>query len=61
MVARIRIEVSHRKEAKLLAEGLSDPAVRAFVMIVGLLNPLGKVAARRIIEFVAAERPTTEP
>jgi hypothetical protein len=47
------IEVSDRKEADAIRIGLSDPAVRAFVVIMGALNSLPTDRARvRVMDFI---------
>lgn len=48
------IEVSDLKEAKLIRAGLSDPATRALVKVMGALRPLESGRAkRRTLQFVA--------
>lgn len=48
------IEVADRKEAELIRAGLSDPATRALVKVMGALKPLESDRARmRALEFVA--------
>ena len=47
------IEVADRKEADAIRAGLSDPAVRAFVIVMGALSTLPTLRARqRVMEFV---------
>lgn len=46
------IEVKDRKEGEAIKAGLEDPAVRAFVVITGLLLPLSKRAQTRIMHYV---------
>lgn len=47
------IEVSDRKEGDTIRLGLSDPAVRAFVKVVGALGTLSSDRAReRVMRFV---------
>jgi hypothetical protein len=47
------IEVSDRKEAEAIRAGLSDPAVRAFVIVMGALSQLPTDRARkRVMQFV---------
>jgi hypothetical protein len=47
------IEVSDRKEADAIRAGLSDPSVRAFVAVMGVLSTLPSERARhRVMEFV---------
>ena len=46
------IDVASRDEAKQLREGLEDPAVRAFVTIIGVLKPMTPRARARILAYV---------
>lgn len=46
------IEVKDRKEAEAIKTGLEDPAVRAFVVITGMLKPLTKRTQVRILSYV---------
>ena len=47
------IEVSDRKEAEQIRLGLSDPAVRAFVKVVGTLSTLKSQRAKeRVLAYV---------
>jgi hypothetical protein len=47
------IEVSDRKEADAIRAGLEDPAVRAFVVIMGALLTLPSERARkRVLQYV---------
>lgn len=47
------IQVSSRQEADSIRVGLDDPAVRAFVQIIGALKGLPTDRARkRVLEFV---------
>jgi hypothetical protein len=48
------IEVADRKEADAIRAGLNDPAVRAFVIVMGALSTLPSDRARkRVMQFVA--------
>ena len=48
-----RIEVKDRKEGEVLRLGLSDPAVRAFVKVMGTLGTLkSQQAKERVLTFV---------
>jgi hypothetical protein len=48
------IEVSDRKEADAIRAGLNDPAVRAFVVVMGALSMLPSDRARKqVMQFVA--------
>lgn len=50
---RMSIAVADADEAKQLRAGLSDPEVRAFVRLVGILNALpSNRAKRRVLTFV---------
>ncbi len=46
------IEVKDRREADAIRTGLDDPAVRAFVVIMGTLKPLSKRAQARVLHYV---------
>lgn len=46
------VEVSDRREAEALRTGLEDPAVRAFVIIIGVLKPLTPRARARVMQYV---------
>lgn len=46
------VEVSDRREAEAVRVGLEDPAVRAFVVIVGVLKPLTPRARERVMTYV---------
>ena len=47
------VEVKDRREAEALRTGLDDPAVRAFVMVAGLLLPLTPRSRARVMSYVA--------
>jgi hypothetical protein len=48
------IEVADRKEAETIRAGLADPAVRAFVIVMGALSQLPTSRARRrVMQYVA--------
>lgn len=48
-----RIEVANRKEGQQIRAGLNDPAVRAFVKVIGILSTLpSDRARRRVLGFV---------
>jgi hypothetical protein len=50
---KTKIEVKDRKEAEQLRLGLSDPAVRAFVCVMGILGTLKSQRAKeRVLTFV---------
>lgn len=50
---KTEIEVADRQEAKQLKLGLSDPAVRAFVKVMGALSTLkSQQAKERVLTFV---------
>jgi hypothetical protein len=50
---KANIEVKDRKEAEHVRAGLADPAVRAFVVIMGALSILPSKRARaRVMHFV---------
>jgi hypothetical protein len=47
------IDVSDRKEAEAIRAGLNDPAVRAFVVVMGALSALPSDRTRqRVLDFV---------
>lgn len=46
------IEVKDRRESEAIRTGLDDPAVRAFVVIVGTLSPLTKRHQSRVLQYV---------
>lgn len=46
------VEVADRKEADAVRAGLDDPAVRAFVIIVGALAGLSPRARARTLQYV---------
>jgi len=46
------IEVKDRKEADAVRVGLEDPAVRAFVVIIGLLLPMTQRQRKRVLQYV---------
>lgn len=47
------IEVKDRREGELVKAGLEDPAVKAFVVVMGALSQLPSDRARkRVMEFV---------
>jgi hypothetical protein len=47
------IEVRDKKEAEAIRAGLADPAVRAFVQVMGALSALPSDRARkRVMQFV---------
>lgn len=46
------IEVKDKREAEVTRSGLEDPAVKAFVIIVGALAPLTPRARERILQYV---------
>jgi hypothetical protein len=51
MLAKIKVE--HRQEAEQLRVGLSDPAVRAFVRVMGTLGTLKSQRTKeRVLTFV---------
>jgi hypothetical protein len=51
---KISIEVKDRREAEAMRRGLDDPAVRAFVLVMGVLQALPtKRAQRRVLQYVA--------
>ena len=51
---RAWIEVENRKEGQAIQAGLSDPSVKAFVVVVGVLNTLPTDRARaRVLRYVA--------
>lgn len=50
---KVSIEVENREEGEQLRTGLSDPAVRAFVRIMGTLAPLKSQRVKeRVLTFV---------
>jgi hypothetical protein len=50
---KARIEVADRKEAEAIREGLEDPSVRAFVVMMGALKALPSDRARvRVMNYV---------
>ena len=50
---KANIEVKDRREADAIRTGLEDPAVRAFVIIVGVLLELpGDRARKRVLQYV---------
>lgn len=48
----LKIQVKDQSEADAINTALSDPATRAFVVIVGTLLPFGERARTRILSFV---------
>lgn len=46
------VEVKDRNEADAIRTGLEDPAVRAFVVIMGALRPLTSRAQARVMRYV---------
>lgn len=51
---RMSLAVADQDEADQIRAGLSDPEVRAFVRLVGILNALpSNRARRRVLSFVA--------
>jgi hypothetical protein len=51
---RVGIEVKDRKEGDAIRRGLGDPAVRAFVITMGVLSTLPSDRSReRVLRFVA--------
>lgn len=46
------VEVADRKEADAVRAGLEDPAVRAFVVITGLLLPMTQRQRKRVLQYV---------
>jgi len=51
---RAWIEVENRKEGQAIQAGLADPSVKAFVVVVGVLNTLPTDRARaRVLRYVA--------
>jgi hypothetical protein len=49
---KITIAVSNRNEGELILRGLEDPAVRAFVIVIGALSSLPSDRARaRILRY----------
>lgn len=46
------VEVSDKREASAIRTGLEDPAVRAFVVIVGVLKPLTSRTRARVMQYV---------
>ena len=48
-----RIPVEDRKAATDMERALEDPAMKAFVLIVGALKPLSQRARQRVLSFVA--------
>ena len=50
---KTEIEVTSREEARLIKAGLSDPATRALVAVIGALLPFPKRAQARMLSFVA--------
>jgi hypothetical protein len=50
---KANIEVADRKEADTIRKGLEDPAVRAFVIVMGALAALPSNRAReRVMQYV---------
>lgn len=47
------IDVKTRVEKRAIEAAMTDPQVRAFVIIVGVLQPLDKPAQRRALNWVA--------
>lgn len=50
---KTKIEVASRQEAELIKTGLSEPATRALVAVIGALMPFPKRAQARMLAFVA--------
>ncbi len=48
----IRIPVKDKAEGDNIARALNDPTTRAFVVIVGVLLPLGDRARTRVLSFI---------
>jgi hypothetical protein len=46
------IQVNDKREAEAVRVGLEDPAVRAFVVIMGVLMPLTPRARARVMQYV---------
>lgn len=46
------IEVASRDEANAIRRALADPEVKAFVVVMGNLLPLGKSGQRRVLAFI---------
>jgi hypothetical protein len=46
------IQVNDKREAEAVRIGLEDPAVRAFVVIVGVLKPMTPRARARVMQYV---------
>lgn len=46
------VEVKDRREAEAVRVGLEDPAVRAFVIIMGVLLPLTSRQRARVMQYV---------
>lgn len=49
---KANINVTSRQEADAIRTGLEDPAVRAFVTIMGILKPMTKRAQARVLQYV---------
>lgn len=47
------IQVKDRKEAALIRRGLESPEARAFVKIIGALEPLSDRGRARVLHFVS--------
>ena len=51
---KTRIDVRNKQEGRQIRCALDDPQVRAFVLVMGALIPLGSDRAReRVLRFVA--------
>lgn len=52
MRATITVDVSTQKDAVAIERALSDPAVKAFTIIVGTLLPLSRAHQVNILTFI---------
>jgi hypothetical protein len=51
---KVTIDIDSREEGELLRQGLKDPQVRAYVMVVGALNRLPNNRTKaRVLNYVA--------
>lgn len=49
---KIEVECQNKEERRAIEAALADPAVRAYVLTVGLLIPLSQRARQRVINYL---------
>jgi len=50
---KVCIPVKTRAEKTAIETAMADPQIRAFVIVVGLLQPLSDGGRRRVLNFIA--------